>query len=60
MKVYLIEDTGNSPGKIYAVMAHEEDAVNLACAIERKMNTDTVVNERTLFYGQPPILGYNE
>lgn len=53
-KVWLVEDCGNSPGRIYAVFASEEDAVAFASFFEA-----VNVVERTLFYGQPPICGYN-
>jgi hypothetical protein len=54
-KVWYVEDCGNSPGRIYAVFASETDAENFASFFEA---ADVV--ERTLFYGQPPVCGYNE
>jgi hypothetical protein len=53
--VWLVEDCHNSPGKIYAVFADEQDAENFASFFE---GAEAV--ERTLFYGQPPVCGYNE
>lgn len=53
-KVWLVEDCHNSPGRIYAVFASEQDAENFASFFE---GADVV--ERTLFYGQPPVCGYN-
>jgi hypothetical protein len=54
-KVYIVEDVGNSPGRIYAVFSKKEDAENFASYFEA-----AEVVERTLFYGQPPYCGYNE
>lgn len=54
-KVWYVEDQGNSPGRIYAVFASEEDAENFCSFFEA-----AGVVERTLFYGQPPVCGYNE
>lgn len=56
MKVYLVEDTENAPGRIYAVFAEEQDALDFAAMCL----ADCIVVERTLFYGQPPHRGYNE
>lgn len=55
MKVYLVEDTANAPGRIYAVMAHEKDAIEFA----NMMPDSCAVIERTLIYGQPSVRGYN-
>lgn len=55
MKVYLVEDCGNSPGKIYAIFASEADALLHALSLDAA----TQVVPRTLFYGQPPNPGYN-
>lgn len=58
MKVYLVENVGNCPGRVQAVFAHKTDA-DAFCNF---MNTEDAheVVERTLFYGQPPWPGYNE
>lgn len=55
MKVYLVEDIGDNPGCVYAVFAHEKDANDFASWFD-----DVEVYERTLFYGQPSIRGYNQ
>lgn len=55
MKVYLVEDVGNSPGRIYAVLSNPEDALTFA----EQLDGEAAVIERTLFYGQPPVRGYN-
>ena len=55
MKIYLVEDTGNNPGRIYAVMSDKGDAYEFASMLE-----SAIVVERTLFYGQPPRHGFNE
>lgn len=60
MKVYLVEDVGNAPGRVYAVFAHEKDAKFHARAVESEFSTECEVVERTLIYGQAPILGYNQ
>jgi len=56
MKVYLVEDCDNAPGRILGVFANREDAEflveHLDCAAD--------IQERTLIYGQPPNRGYNE
>jgi len=54
-KVFLVEDIGNSPGRIYAVFADKKDAENFASYFEA-----AEVVPRTLFYGQPPYCGYND
>lgn len=59
MKVYLVEDCGNSPGRIYAVLASEDDAERFKDAINGALDTEAQVIERSLIYGQPPHLGYN-
>lgn len=56
MKVYLVEDCENAPGRIYAVFASEEDATEFADLLP--MATD--VTERKLWYGQPSNCGMNE
>ena len=58
MKVYLVVDINNSPGKVLAVFADEEDAWDFIAA--SGLEDDAGVGERTLFYGQPPNPGYNE
>lgn len=60
MNVYLVEDHGNSPGRIYAVMHDKKDAELFA----EQLNRDdpecfAAVEPRTLIWGQPPVLGYN-
>ena len=60
MKVYLVEDCGNSPGRIYAVMKNEEDAVTFAEETERWTGNSCQVVPRTLYRGQPPHPGYCE
>lgn len=57
--VYLVEDTGNAPGRIYACFASAEDAERFASAVAYERDTTTEVVERTLYYGQPPVAGYN-
>ncbi|MNE49663.1 hypothetical protein D3C80_1441990 [compost metagenome] len=59
MVIYLVEDVGNSPGKIYACFARKTDAERFASAITGAMNTEAEVVQRTLFHGQPPVLGTN-
>lgn len=54
--IYLVEDCGDSPGRIYAIFAHAEDAHLFAKAIEQ----DCAVVERTVHYGQPSFWGYNK
>ena len=56
MNIYLVENIDNSPGRITAVFAKEEDAHLFADLLEE---AHTVV-ERTLFQGQPPIRGFNK
>ena len=58
MKIYLVENMGNSPGKIMACFANKLDA-EMFCALLQTGDAHQVV-ERTLFYGQPDRLGYNE
>lgn len=55
MKIYLVEDCRNAPGRIYAVFRNEEDAEDFATWFESAQ-----VVERTLQEGQPSIRGYNE
>ena len=58
MKVYLVEDVFNSPGRVLAVFADEENAELFVDSA--RLWEVAEVNERTLFYGQPPNPGYNE
>lgn len=55
-KVYLVEDCAYSPGRILAVFADQTDAEDFADALPEAAS----VEERTLFYGQPPTQGYNQ
>jgi hypothetical protein len=55
-KVYLVEDTGNSPGKIYAIFANEDDAISFKESLQPRR---VEVVERSLFYGQPDYRGIN-
>ena len=57
MKVYLVVDINNSPGRVLAVFADEEDAERFVDAA--RLWDFVEVCERTLFYGQPPHKGYN-
>lgn len=56
MKVYLVEDVEGNPGRILAIFHDEEDAEWFANQLPKR----GLVEERTLFYGQPSICGYNE
>jgi len=56
-KVYLVEDTGNMPGKIYAIFADKEDALSFKESLQPRR---VEVKERTLFYGQPDYRGINK
>ena len=58
MKVYLVEDNDTRPGTIYAVFADYEDAVSFL--VMSGLDESADIEERTLFYGQPPTTGYNE
>ncbi|MNE80707.1 hypothetical protein D3C80_1773040 [compost metagenome] len=58
-KVYLVEDVGNAPGRVYACFASREDAERFADAVSYARGTHAVVVERSLYYGQPPVSGYN-
>ena len=57
MKVYLVVDTHNAPGRVLAVFANEEDAV--AFVESARLWEVAEIDERTLFHGQPPRKGYN-
>lgn len=54
--VFLVVDCMNAPGRVYAVFADRNDAVWFADALE---DTEAEVEERTVFYGQPSVRGYN-
>lgn len=56
MKVYLVEDCDNAPGRILAVFADKPSAE----AFLDMLDVAAEVEERTLWYGQPPNRGYNE
>lgn len=56
MTIWIVEDCGNSPGRIYAVFAHEEDAAAFADQLYEACN----IVPRTVFYSQPPNRGFNE
>lgn len=60
MNVYLVEDTLNSPGKIYAVFASKDDAERFQPLVESHQQTDTTIVERHLWYGQPNCPGMNK
>ncbi len=59
MQVYLVEDCGNSPGQIYAVLYSQEDAERFASDVAFEKETDCQVIPRTVFRGQPLHCGYN-
>jgi hypothetical protein len=48
VKVYLVEDCGNCPGKIIAVMMHETDDMRLAKELQEYEGALCEVKERTL------------
>lgn len=58
MKVYLVEDKTNAPGRIYGVFVERKAARQLAEDLEDSVTSCEVV-PRTLIYGQAPIRGYN-
>lgn len=59
-KIYLVEDTSNySPGTIIAIFTAREDAERFANSLDRKTHPRWKIKQRSLFYGQPPIRGYN-
>ena len=60
MIIYVVEDVGNSPGKIYAIFADKYDANMFHSAVSYARNTECIIVERTLFYYQPPVCGYNK
>ncbi len=55
MKVYLVEDCANAPGRILGVFADKADAEFLVDDLPDAAQ----VEERTLIYGQPSVCGYN-
>lgn len=57
MKVYLVMDIANSPGRVLAVFADKENAESFVDSA--RLWDVAEVYERTLFYGQPPRKGYN-
>lgn len=60
MKIYLVQDCLNSPGKIYAIFNDEESAKDFASLIESDEDgVSCTVVPRTLFHGQPPNRGFN-
>jgi hypothetical protein len=59
MKVYLVEDHGDSPGRIYAVFVRRIDADEFA-QYGCPPGANAQVEERTLFDSQPPRWGYNQ
>ena len=59
MQVYLVEDCGNYPGLIYAVLYSQDDADLFASAVAHEEETECQVIPRTVFRGQPPHCGYN-
>jgi hypothetical protein len=58
VKVYLVEGQVNSPGRVFAIFADEENATAFIRAAGLETECDVV--PRTLFYGQPSFAGYNE
>jgi hypothetical protein len=56
LKVYLVEDVENAPGRILAVMADAEEARQFA----GQLTENAEVRPRKLWYGQPANLGYND
>ncbi len=56
--IYLVEDVADTPGRIYACFADDEDAEAFIIASGLKDRAE--VEARTLFYGQPPCRGYNK
>lgn len=60
MKVYLVENNENTPGRIMAVFAHKEDACVFADLLEQDDGEFYSVETRELHYGQPSNLGFNK
>jgi hypothetical protein len=60
MKIYLVENCENSPGKIMAIFAHKADAVIFADQLEKNDGEFYSVEERKLHHGQPERLGFNQ
>lgn len=59
MKVFVVEDELNSVGRIYAIFVSKSDAEHFAETINKNTVTEASVSERTVFYGQPPVIGFN-
>lgn len=57
--VYLVEDCGNCPGRIYAVFADAQIAAVFADDVEDQEHTQTIVVPRVLWFHRPPIIGAN-
>jgi hypothetical protein len=63
MKIYLVENVGNSPGKIQAIFASRTDAEefrDLVSMVNGHFVDSHTIVERTLFYGHPNNRGFNE
>jgi hypothetical protein len=58
MIVWLVENGGDSKGRVMAIFAEEEDAYTFADLLPHQNRARVVA--RTLFYGQPEYQGYNE
>ena len=56
MKVWLVENCYNNPGRIEAIFRHEEDANWFADALDYPCS----VEARNIQEGQPVNRGYNE
>jgi len=59
MKIYLVENISNAPGRVMAIFVNEQDAKYFSEAMQLQFEIDTMVVERTLNYGQVS-LGYVE
>ena len=55
-RVHLVVDAYNSPGRVLAVFNHIEDAV----AFGDLLHDPAEIESRTIFWGQPPVCGYNQ
>lgn len=53
-KVYLVVDCLNAPGRVYAVFAEEDTALDFR---DRYHEDEADVEERTLLYGQHTSVG---
>lgn len=58
--VFFVEDIGKCPGRIWAVFASKDDAEKFAKCFTQAHEISTHVVERTVFYGQPHVLGFNK